>query len=328
VVARIQVGADIDPVTREVIPNSFAPFPTAALSPGVLIATLKVAEGGPTGVRMTVVPLDSLAGTATYDIVLVNRETGTSTQVNATYRRITTDTTGRDTEGNPIIVADTTAAVIVNAIPGGSANVGHLIEVHDSLNTGVKVQQFTDLALQPPSATTGVPIWARYMRDNGTPQSSQDNTFFDSDTVRMGTLPIAPNAVPLLFRPAGAASGTNRGDQVGISFTHLTRPPIGFYYAVWLIPTDSLQPPVLLGELTTPLPDEQSLRDADVAPNGGVLTSMEILRANVLVRPAALRAMNLDLADYATVRLTLEAKDGVPGMSSVVVLEGPFVTPP
>lgn len=326
IVARAQVGADIDPATGNAIPNSFAPFPGAALSPGDLISKLKVAEGGPSGVRMTVLPLDSLAGSATYRIVLVSRETGEAQQVNAAYRRIRRDTIGRDDVGNPIVTVDTSPVVVTNAFSGGASNVTHLIEVHDSLSGGPKIRDFDYLALQPPAAVGAVPIWAQYLDRRGTAANTQDDLFVDNGVVTMGILPLAVNPVPVIFTARGSATGTNRGDQIGIAFQNLSRPPAGFRYHVWLMPADSTQAPVSLGGLRTPLPDLASLDDADVAAIGGVLTRTTILRSNVLIRPADLRAMGIDLARYNLVRVTLEAKDGGPGMSPMVVLEGPFPT--
>ena len=337
IVARAQVGADIDPATGNAIPNSFAPFPTGALSPGVLISQLKVAEGGPSGVRMTVIPLDSLVGDATYRIVLVSRETGEAQQVDAAYRRIRRDTIGRDDVGNPIVTVDTSPVVVTNEILGGAANITHLIEVNDTLSEGTEIKNFEYLALQPPAATNAVPIWTQYLDRRGTLGNTQDDLFVDNGVVVMGILPLEPSPVPVLFTARGSATGTNRGDQIGIAFQNLSRPPAGFRYHVWLIPTDPAGEPVSLGGLRTPLPQLASLDDADMAPTGGVLTRTSILRANVLVRPAELRALGFapcddepggppTLCDYATVRLTLEAKDGGPEMSPMVVLEGPFPT--
>ncbi|HKG93614.1 MAG TPA: hypothetical protein VKA84_17025, partial [Gemmatimonadaceae bacterium] len=296
-VARVQIGADI------------------------------IYNGGITRLQMAVIPLEPLAGNAEYKIVLVDRGAGTATPIQARYRKVTTDTTGRDTlTGAYKIQVDTTAAAVVGAIKGGSSNQTHLIEVDPALlPSGASLTNFTDVALQPPSATTGVPVWAQFVLSKG---SSPTTTIYqDVAPVQFGTLPLVPNATPYVFRAAGSASGTSRGDQLGISFSRIPRPPIGFYYNVWLLPADATAPPVSAGPLRTPLPELASLEGADTAPNGGVFTPSLILDANVLLRPADVAALGVDLSTFNRVRLTLEAKDGVPEMSSVLVLEGPLVTP-
>lgn len=295
-VARIQIGADI------------------------------IYNGGLTRLQMAVVPLEPLTAGSQYKIVLVDRNAGTATPIQARYRRVTTDTTGRTTEGAYIIRVDTTPATVAGGINGGASNVTHLIEVDPALlPNGTSLTNFTDLALQPPSATKGVPVWAQFVLAKGA--TATTTTFQDVAPVQFGTLPLTPNATPYVFRAAGSASGTSRGDQLGISFSRLPRPPIGFYYNVWLLPADPAGAPVSAGPLRSPLPALTSLESADTAAIGGVLTSNQILDANLLLRPADVAALPAPLASYSRVRLTLEAKDGVPEMSSVLVLEGPIVTP-
>ena len=327
VVARVQVGADLDPATGAVIPNAFAPFPLARLSPGVLIGTLKVAEGGPSGVRMKIIPLEQLVDGAAYDIVLVNRESGAFTRARALYYTIRRDTTGKDPLGNVLFTEDTSAVTVVDAITGGASNVTHFIEVRDSLNSGCTVRSYTDFGLRPSAVSGAVPLWTHYL-DRKKSDDTKDDTFFDTSPIVFGTLPFVPDAVPYVYRPAGSARGTNRGTEIGIAFEHLPRPPVGYYYNVWLVGAKGSDVvPISLGPITTPLPEGASLRDADIASSGSVITPTEILRANLLVRPTELAAAGIVLANYTLVRLTLEAKDGVAAIAPVVVLEGAFVTP-
>ena len=75
------------------------------------------------------------------------------------------------------------------------------------------------------------------------------------------------------------------------------------------------------------MPQQLSLRNADVESIGGVVTAFEITTSNVLVRPAQLKALGINLRDYDQIRLTLEAKDGVAAMSNQVILEGAFPNP-
>ena len=325
-VARIQMGADLNPVTGEILPNGFAPFPTAALAPPVLIADLKVAEGRPTGMRTSVLPLETLEG-ETYALYLANRETGASSPVVARYHTIRRDTTGRDDLGNVLFTEDTSDVTLVGEIMGGPGNVRHFFEVHDSLQTGgLRLGDYTDFALVTPSSPNTGSVWYHYLDRNYSPDVTTDDRFYMSDSADAGRLPFAAQAEVYVFRLSGNGFGTNRGDQIGIRFQHLPRPPAGFYYNVWLVPDDAADPQVSLGPITTPLPEEASLMDADLAAPAGVITATEITDAVISVRPALLAALGVQLAEYGTIRLTLEAKDGIAPMSSWVVLEGAFAT--
>ena len=325
-VARIQVGADIDPATRQTIPNSFGPFPTRPLTPGTLII-YGVATGGVSAARIGALNLEELEGSAGYRITGLNRVTGALTPLTALYWTVRTDTTGRNDVGEVITEVTVSETTTVTQIKGGGTNIRHVVEPSDALNPGVKLSSFTDIGLQPPSATTGVPIWARLVT-LATGSTTQPSAFHDVDTTRFGTFPLQANAVPYIFRPAGSGSGVNRGTEIGIEFRHLSRPAVGYYYVAWLATADGSKAPVQLGELTTPLPQEQSLRDADIASQiGGVLTANEITTANVLVRPAELKAMNINIRDYDTIRLTLESKDGIAAQAPLIILEGIFPNP-
>lgn len=333
VVSRIQLAAD-ENADKTVVPNAFAPFPTSALNPGVLVSRLHVARTGPTDVTMTVLPLQQLTAPATYKVMLVNREQGTATQVKALYYTITNDTTGKDENGNPIVVTTYSDTTVVDHIPGGASNVTHVLRVVDSLNTSAKVEDNTDFALQPDAAApVGMPVFAHYASQNGTPNNRTDDTFWggpglDAGVTNMGSLFLQPNAVPIIFQPSGSGQGSNRGDQIGVQFQRLIRPPLGFYYNVWLVSNDSTVAPYSLGVLHTPLPEYKSLKDADILPSGGVLTPGMILQSNVLLRPADVAAIGVPLSKYQTIRLTLQAKDAPVVMPPVVVLEGPFNTLP
>ena len=327
VIARVQVGADLDPVTGEVIPNAFAPFPAAALPAPVLITDLKVAEGGPVGLAMRILPLEELA-TGAYALRLVNRENGESAPVVALYQTITRDTTGRDEFGNYVFTEDTSAVAIVGEIPGGAPNVTHLLTTHDSLNPGVRIRDFTDWVLVPPTTPNIGSVWTHYADRNGTDETATDDRMYLTGAVETGALPAVAGSPVYALRLAGSGAGTARSDQFSIRFVHLPRPPAGMVYNVWLIPkAGSTADTISLGTPTTPLPDEASLVDADIAPSGGVLTPTEILEALLLVRPARMQELGIVPAEYGSVRLTLENKSGVPLPAPWVILAGPFFSP-
>ena len=327
VIARVQVGADLDPVTGQVLPNAFAPFPSAALTAPTLISDLKVAEGGPVGLTMRVLPLEELQ-TGSYELRLFNRETGQTVPVNAHYQTIRRDTTGRDEFGNFVFTEDTSARVTVGEIPGGAGNVTHILTTHDSLNPGVEISDYTDLVLVPPTTPNVGGVWMHYADRNNTDETATDDRMYLTTTVETGRLPAVAAASVYSLRLSGTGTGTARSDQFSIRFQHLPRPPAGFVYNVWLIPkAGSSADTISLGTPTTPLPEEASLEDADIAPAGGVITPTEILEALLLVRPDRIRSLGIDPTQYGTVRLTLENKSGVPLVAPWVILEGPFFWP-
>ena len=327
VIARVQVGADLDPATGQVLPNAFAPFPTGPLTAPVLIGDLKVAEGGPVGLTMRILPLEQLA-TGAYTLKLFNRETGAMVGVNAQYQTIRRDTTGRDEFGNFVFTEDTSEVTVVSQIPGGAPNVTHILTTHDSLNDGPQISRYTDWVLVPPTAPLTGAVWMHYADRNNTDETATDDRMFLTTVVETGALPSIANAAVYTLKLSGTGTGTARSDQFSIRFQHLPRPPAGFVYNVWLIPKPgSTAAPISLGTPTTPLPDERSLEDADIAAPGGVITPNEILEALTIVRPDRMRSLGIDPAQYGTVRLTLENKSGVPLAAPWVILEGPFFSP-
>ena len=327
VIARVQVGADLDPATGQVIPNAFAPFPAGPLTAPVLIGDLKVAEGGPVGLTMRILPLEALA-TGAWVLKLFNRETGASIGINAAYQTITRDTTGRDEFGNFVFTEDTSDVTVVSQIPGGASNVLHILTTHDSLNDGAEIRRYTDWVLVPPTAPLTGSVWMHYADRNNTDETATDDQMFLTTTVQTGALPSIAGAPVYTLKLSGTGAGTARSDQFSIRFQHLPRPPAGFVYNVWLIPKPgSTADTISLGTPTTPLPDEESLEDADIATPGGVITPTEILEALTLVRPDRMRSLGIDPAEYGTVRLTLENKSGVPLVAPWVILEGPFFSP-
>ena len=327
VIARVQVGADLDPVTGQVIPNAFAPFPAAALDAPTLITTLNAAYAPPLGLTMRLLPLEELASGG-YKLMLVNRETGQSTPISGTWRTIRRDTTGRDEFGNFVFTEDTSAITVVTEIPGGAGNVTHILTTHDSLTPGINLRDDTEWVLAPPSTPAIGAVWVNYGSRGGTPGELADDRVFLTGTPQIGSLPAVANASSYTLRLSGTGTGTARSDQFSIRFQHLPRPPAGFVYNVWLIPkAGSTADTISLGTPTTPLPEEASLEDADIAAPGGVISPTEILEALMLVRPDRMRQLGIDPSEYGSVRLTLENKSGVPLVAPWVILEGPFFSP-
>jgi hypothetical protein len=69
------------------------------------------------------------------------------------------------------------------------------------------------------------------------------------------------------FTPQGSGRVFVRGDVLQFNDSTLTRPPLGYYYAAWVLKRDSanaITDTVYLGPLTAPFPNrEQSLFNAD-----------------------------------------------------------------
>ncbi len=314
---RAQIGVDLD-LNGNPIPHSFAPFPTA---PGRELSDFadfpeflghpNVAAGA-SRVTLTVRNLKPLAAGQTYQIWLYDEVEGDATRVEATYTLQQPDTLGIDPLGEPIIdwvdVQGPGPATDFNGVRGYR----HIIELRNSnlIPTGVRLSQFSHVVATIGSsdanpASSPAPVWFRYTNQNGTRTDLFDNEVFLEGSARFGFRPsLADKGIG--WQPFGSGNVQFLNvEAIAVALNRLARPPLGFYYGVWLVNEDD-GTNLFVGEITTPPPGLESLLDADVTKNDFVSDS-EILAAGKWATWADLGA---NYKSFTSLYVTLEPKNG------------------
>jgi hypothetical protein len=230
---------------------------------------------------------------------------------------IRTDTTFTD-EGDPVpqpVTIDSTTGVST-ITSGGPAVTASLIVTEASL--GADPQSFDVVlvsleAAAGAAAPTAIPMWARGVDGAGTA------------TVRFGN--FAPeSADEYRFVATGRGLGGIRGNVLIVDDSALARPPVGYYYASWLVKRDDSGNPIdtlMIGEQTAPYPDRDvSLRDADI--NADLHPVVLDFPMSIL---AAANRIELSGADpfigFQDLWVTLENKFGVEDQAApTIVLSG------
>lgn len=314
---RAQIGIELD-AQGNPIPHAFAPYPTA---PGKELSDFaaytdvlghpNLAAGAST-VTLTVRNLKPLASGQTYQIWLYDEVDGDATKVDATYTRQRPDTLGIDPLGEPIIdwvdVEGPGSASDFSSVPGYR----HVIQLRnqDLIPTGVRLSQFTHVVVTIGSsdanpASSPAPVWFRYTNQNGTRTDLFDNEVFLGGDAEFGFRPnLADQGVGWQAFGSGTVQFLNV-EAIAVALNRLSRPPLGFYYGVWLVNEDE-DTNLFVGEITTPPPGLESLLDADVTTNEFVSDS-EILSAG---KWATWADLGTTYTNFTHLYVTLEPKDG------------------
>lgn len=237
-----------------------------------------------------------------------------------TRKAVRTDTTFTSA-GDPVATPTTvdSTAGVSSFTQGGPATV--VTFTIDAASLGQDPTQFNVVLVSLESATgaatpgTARPLWARGVDSDG------------SHTVRFGNF-RTESSLEYRFTSTGRGRGGIRGNVLIVDDSALARPPVGYYYATWVVkrsdgaPVDTLD----LGPQTAPYPNRDiSLLDADISnPSSVVLDSpMEIL--------AAANRMVLSSSDallgFEDVWVTLENKFGASDTAAPsIVLSGTIPT--
>jgi hypothetical protein len=253
-------------------------------------------------IQVNVAGLDSLEG-ASYSIWLADSLGQNIVKATGTLRVIVTDTI-LDQFGDPVASPDTTIFPGVSAFANGGPR--HALQfTTDRAQSGMAASDLVQLVFvsveSDPGATTPSatrrPIWGR--RAGGTAVRriiSIDTIAFDPDdedvldtdttfvprhrisTLSFGNFAFDP-ANQYVYVPAGRGRAYFRGDVMVINDSSLSRPPLGYYYAAYVVKSDDVTnlpvDTIYLGPITAPFPDREiSLRHADsvlVAPEVQVL---------------------------------------------------------
>ncbi|HEX7090332.1 MAG TPA: DUF1659 domain-containing protein [Longimicrobiales bacterium] len=314
-VLRIQLGVDLD-LAGNPLPNAFAPFPL--FEDRIDLIDVPGVEARVSALEFTTTSLAPLAGTE-YSLWLFDSRTGNLAAATADYTRILRVQTGVDDEGNPIYEDDPQPTVRTATFNAGAADERHHFVLNSETLDGVATGDYTHvlIALGTSEPTGAVPLWVPYLDDGGTADPADDALV--QGPVGFGTLDLAAPRNPRLFQATGGAKGSFWADRLGIAFQNLRRPPVGYYYALWLVAEDGTA--LELGPLTTPPPDLASLRDADVDDSFDVVTAGEILEAGFYIDAAD---VGQPWTAFQSLRVTLQPKVGAQGIAPHIVLSGPL----
>jgi hypothetical protein len=324
---RFQIGNDID-LNGDPIPHGFAPFPTA---PGrelsdfdsyaEFLADSRVA-GGALDLELTLYSLSELASGVEYQVWLFDDVESATARIDFTYTQQWPDTVGFDPLGLPIIEwNDVSAPATVSGFDGVVGN-RHVIYASDAelASAGIVLNSFTHVVItiganDADPNTAPAPVFYRFTEQNGTRDNLWDNApVLAANTTIFGFIPeLAQDDVGWTGFGSGLSQFLNEeGFSVGLE--RMARPPLGYYYAVW-VKDNETGAYAGLGEITSPPPEFVPLYDADIS-TGDWVTSGEILAAgkwalwNEEPLSSFTHCITSQVTDACTVVVTLEPKDG------------------
>ncbi|MGD8867149.1 MAG: hypothetical protein PVI01_05955 [Gemmatimonadales bacterium] len=357
VVMRFQVGVDID-ASGTPIPNGLAPLPDAAATDDELLFAAGGA-GRPGNVSATYNNLEELAGGAEYQAWLVNPLTNAFVPAIGTYNLIKIIAERDPITGEVISTTDEVVETTygVSSFVGGNESdeegIGyrHQLAVNDTSMpggpedlVGLYTHMVLTIAASPnlSNMPESRPWWFPYTDQNGTPDDYFDDRFIEDTTVSFGNFNVTNPADSRLYSGQGQGLAGFREDEFIAEMTRLSRPPIGFELVGWLADADGNA--YRLQDISGPPPERVDLSNADVEDVSGIITDNGILEAyfrgfqenlagatwydpnpptpsceaGEVVNPDR-AATGLVGSDLSTFWITLEAKNGVPGMGYIPV---------
>ncbi len=332
---RAQVGIALD-LDGNPLPHGFAPFPappghelSAFASYDDFLAAPQVTPGV-TSLDMVVYNLKPLASGSSYQVWLFDELTNDAVHVSPTYTLQRPDTVGRDELG--IYIIEWVDVEGPGPVTEFNSAVGyrHIIEMRDA-DLGLAMSDYTYATITIGSSGDGspvdspVPACYRYTDQAGT-ESLKDNIISISGALGAFCKGLTTDR-PEQWVAFGSANIDFFSDTAVVLDLHrLARPPLGFYYGVWVVVEEkgtNEGPGAIstynLGAITRSPPDmEESLEDADImAPNTEYLTATEIFTAGKYFLWADLPGTFYDACigtqeglEGCTVLVTLEPKDG------------------
>ncbi len=327
-VMRSQYGVELD-AGGDPVNNALGPFPTAALTAAEVLAAPGGA-GRPDSLSVTFNNLEALVGGAVYEAWLVNPGTGSTALATGTYNLIKIvaerdPVTGEITSTSDSLVSSTPG---VSSFVGGNEEDGfrHQLILSDATLAGgaedtVGLQ--THLVLTIASASGGGtpadsrPLWLNYTDQNSTPDDLFDDSFNFSGATSFGNFDIADAAGSRIYNGEGGGLGGFRGDILSVDLEAMSRPPLGYEYAGWLVRLDGSA--FRLPDITGPPPELVSLVDADLDVVDGLVTETGILEANFRV---VARESGIDFKNFRAFVVTVEPKAGDPARGPIQAQAG------
>ncbi len=324
---RRQVAPDLTVDGSGIVNNAMAPFPTARATTEQLLAGPGFA-GAPDSLTLQVYHLGDL-GSKVYHAWLYNNLTGEV--VPAPGNWVVEEEIRRVTDAGDVVIEyeTVTTANGTAAVPGagGGGVFRHTFRTSDALLNGDSIHRYTHLLVSiengpgagRPSAE--IPLWRQFADKRGTDSNYFDDAFLPG-TIAFGTFRL--DALPYIYEPRGTAKADFHGGNLRIVAEQLSRPPVGYYYAAWLV-NESTGALAYLGPLTSPPPGSKSLFDADVDSGLPGVTADGIVRAAVTVSESSIGGK---FYDFNTIRVTLEPKAS-PGKvpAPTIILAGPVPDP-
>jgi len=296
-VFRVQI-APLLTTTGQVVNNSYAPFPTAALTTAQL-ALLPGATASPDTILVTANGLVPLAAGNAYQVWITTAAGGAA------------KVTGRVVRLNAGVVVDTLADV--NEFNMGAGMDGARMEFDflpyraDPYNAAIVAVAAAGAGTLPASQ----PLWTTMVTQKvpgGPVPSLSSNLIFGSFNGGSGPRP---------FGAAGTGTGGIFGTELREDVLRIPRPPIGYQYEGWLISSSGATTPLSLGPILTPFPDLQPLTDADISTDPP-LSGVEITQA-------AVRYLATDAAFYCAwdrVQVRVGPKNGAGNLPPTILLSG------
>ena len=299
-------------------PAFISAFGVAAVGvPGGTAAVITPATGTGT-VNLTLVNLDSLAA-GNYHVWLGITGTtaagvdtvGQFVPATGTIRVIHTDTTV-NADSSLTITIDTVTSTGSSFSNGGSdirveVSITGATLGSDPLSRNVALVSI-EAAASPTTPSVARPFWRRYTRGATAGTSTGPVSF--------GTFHADPDS-QYVWTATGRGIVGFRSRAVEVEDSALARPPVGYYYESYLSNSTST---VSIGEQTAPYPNRSvSLRDADVTVIPGVV----IVGPPSLLLAASTRFVGTEATpfrDFTDVLVTLEAKQGPPGLRAPTIV--------
>jgi hypothetical protein len=228
----------------QIVNNTFAPVPTAALT----VAQLALRPGGVSradSVQFTATRLMTLTAGNVYQPWLVRSGTATAQKI-----------TGRVIRLNGSTVVDTLNGVSEFTLSGGAnrARVEFAFAPYDS----VAPYDFVVLAVASPGGTT-LPAMQPYWGGGIQKLAGQSGSL--SVAASFGSFNGGTNSFP--WGATGWGAGGLFDNELREVLYRLARPPLGYEYEAWLVNATDTTKRVNLGPLEGPPPSYASLADAD-----------------------------------------------------------------
>lgn len=322
---RAQIGVDID-LAGNPIPLAYAPFPMRPGREGskwasysAFLADSRVAPGaGRATFRVTQLP--AFSGLE-YQVWLYHQLSGAVKRVPVSWVEQRPDTLGVTEVGEPIIEwVNVSAPASVRSFTSRGPGMRHVLELSRAVlrPVGAHLKDFTHAIVTVGKPGTdadptkgGAVLSFRYVDPRGTEKNFFDDVVSAAGDVAFTFVPGEPASRGASWKPFGAGNVEFSADlEFGLILKRIARPPMGWYYEVWLVALDEKGRVVKeknLGPLSTPAPEFSSLRDADVS-TGELVTKSEILKAAKYAR--ASDAAVSSLTEFTHIWVTLEPKDG------------------